>query len=130
MKDLCLAYHDERRFDGPSKSEADAVVSECPPYDASLRSGGHLVAQASLPPVASSITTRPRNGKARATEGPFAGTEEQVGGFFILEARDLNEAIRVASKHPAPLVGEHVAWGIEVRSIGMFEQPQQESMLR
>ena len=57
------------------------------------------------------------------TDGPFAETKEQVGGFFIIEARDLNEAIRVASKHPAALLGEQVGWGIEVRPIEMFDQP-------
>ena len=56
------------------------------------------------------------------TDGPFAETKEQVGGFFIIEAQDLEDAVRVASKHPAALLGEQAGWGIEVRPIEMFEQ--------
>jgi hypothetical protein len=55
------------------------------------------------------------------TDGPFVETKEQVGGFFIIEARDLNEAIRVASKHPAANIGEQAGWAIEVRPIEMYE---------
>lgn len=123
MKYLCLAYYDEKKFETLSKAEVEALVSQCPPHDASLRSSGHLVTQASLGPTRSSTTIRPRNGKPSVTDGPFAETKEQVGGFFIIEARDLNEAIRVASKHPAALLGEQVGWGIEVRPIEMFDQP-------
>ena len=123
MKYLCLAYYDEKKFGTLSKAEVEALVSQCPPHDASLRSSGHLVTQASLGPTRSSTTIRPRNGKPSVTDGPFAETKEQVGGFFIIEARDLNEAIRVASKHPAALLGEQVGWGIEVRPIEMFDQP-------
>jgi len=64
---------------------------------------------------------RPRNGKPSITDGPFIETKEQVGGFFIIEARDLNEAIRVAWKHPAANLGEQVGWGIEVRPIERYE---------
>jgi hypothetical protein len=69
------------------------------------------------------MTVRPRNGRVSITDGPFAETKEQVGGFFIVEAKDLNEAIRVASMHPAAHLGEQVGWGVEVRPIEGFEQP-------
>jgi hypothetical protein len=123
MKYLCLAYYDEEKFDALSKTELDAIVSQCPPHDEALRKSGHLVAQASLGPARASTTLRPRNGKVSMTDGPFAETKEQIGGFFIIEARDLNEAIQVASKHPAAHLGEQVGWGIEVRPIESFEQP-------
>lgn len=123
MKYLCLAYYDEKKFDALSKAELDAIVSQCPPCDEALRKSGHLIAQASLAPTQSSTTIRPRNGKPSVTDGPYAETKEQVGGFFIIEARDPNEAILVASKHPAARLGEHVGWGIEVRPIEGFEQP-------
>ncbi len=126
MKYLCLAYYDEAKFDALPKAELEAIVSRCPPHDEALRKSGHLIAQASLGPTRSSTTIRPRNGKPQVTDGPFAETKEQVGGFFIIEARDLNEAIRVASKHPAASLGERVGWGIEVRPIEMFEQPSSE----
>ena len=121
MRYLCLAYYDETAFDAMSKAEVEALVSQCPPYDEALRGSGHLVIQASLGSTRATTTVRPRNGKPLVTDGPFIETKEQVGGFFIIEARDLNEAIRVASKHPAANVGEQVGWAIEVRPIEAYE---------
>lgn len=121
MKYLCLAYYDEQAFEALPKPELDAIVSRCPRYDADLRASGHLVLQASLGASRASVSVRPRQGRPVVTDGPFAETKELVGGFFIIEARDLNEAIRVASKHPAAHLGERVGWGIEVRPIEGFE---------
>jgi hypothetical protein len=104
--------------------ELHAIVSRCPPYDTALRESGHLLVQASLGSARETTTVRPRNGKPAVTDGPFVETKEQVGGFFIIEARDLNEAIRVASKHPAANIGETVGWGIEVRPIEGYEQKE------
>ena len=117
MKYLCLAYYDESKFDALSKADLDAIVRECQPYDEALRTSGHLVSQSSLDAARSSTSLRPRNGRILVTDGPFAETTEQIGGFFIIEARDLNEAILVASKHPAANLNEHLGWGIEVRPI-------------
>jgi hypothetical protein len=122
MKYLCLAYYDVQRFGALSRDELNAIVSRCPPYDAALRESGHLLVQASLGSAQATTTVRPRNGKPSVTDGPFVETKEQVGGFFIIEARDLNEAIRVASKHPAAHLGETVGWGIEVRPMESYEQ--------
>jgi hypothetical protein len=121
MKYLCLAYYDEKAFAALSRAELDAIVSKCPPYDEALRNSGHLIVQASLGSPQATTTLRPRNGKPSVTDGPFVETKEQVGGFFIIEARDLNEAIRVASKHPAANLGERVGWSIEVRPIEGYE---------
>lgn len=121
MKYLCLAYYDVRKFDALSPAELDAIVSRCPAYDAALRDSGHLIVQASLGAPGATASVRPRNGKPSVTDGPFVETKEQVGGFFIIEARDLNEAIRVASKHPAANLGEQAGWGIEVRPIEGYE---------
>jgi hypothetical protein len=96
-------------------------VSQCRRYDEALRESGHLIVQASLGSPSASTTVRPRNGKPSVTDGPFIETKEQVGGFFLIEARDLNEAIRVAAKHPAANLGEQVGWGIEVRPIEGYE---------
>jgi hypothetical protein len=74
-------------------------------------------------PTRLATTVLPRNGRVSITGGPFVETEEQMGGFFIIEARDLNEAILATSKHPAAHLGEHVGWGIEVQPIEGFEQP-------
>ena len=117
MKYLCLAYYHEEKFDALSRGELDAIVSKCKAYDDELRSSGCLVVLASLQPPSSTTSLRPRRGKISITDGPFVETKEQVGGFFIIEATDLNEAILVASKHPAAHLGEDVGWGIEVRPI-------------
>ncbi|MCG6873530.1 MAG: YciI family protein [Betaproteobacteria bacterium] len=122
MKYLCLAYYDEKAFEAMSKPEVEALVSQCPPHDAALRASGHLIVQASLGASRESMCLRPRSGKVSITDGPFAETKELVGGFFIIEAKDLNEAIRVASMHPAAHLGETVGWGIEVRPVEFFQQ--------
>jgi hypothetical protein len=122
MKYLCLAYYDEKAFAALPEPEVDALVSRCPPHDAALRASGHLVVQASLGASRESVSLRPRGGKVTVIDGPFAETKELVGGFFIVEARDLNEAIRVASLHPAAQLGEQVGWGIEVRPIEFYQQ--------
>jgi hypothetical protein len=126
MKYLCLAYYDQTRFDALSKSEVDAIVGQCGPHDDALRDSGRLLASGCLQSADASIAVRPRNGKVSITDGPFTETKEQVGGFFIIEARDLNEAIEIASKHPAAHLGEQVGWGIEVRPMDQFDQPEGE----
>ena len=123
MKYFCFAYYDEDKFAALSQIEVRALVSQCPAHDAELRSSGQLIMQASLGPSSATTTVRPRNGKPFVTDGPFTETKELVGGFFIIEARDLNEAILVASKHPAAHLGEQVGWAIEVRPIEGCKPP-------
>ena len=117
MRYLCLAFYDEQKFQSLTPSDLDAIRRRCEPYDAALRESGHLVLSACLQPARASAVVRPRNGKPSITDGPFAETKEQVGGLFVIEARDLNEALLVASKHPAALMNEQLGWGIEVRAI-------------
>jgi hypothetical protein len=114
---LCLAYYAEQKFDTLSQADLEAIKAKCLPHDEELAQSGHLRLTGSLQPTRSSTTLRPRNGRVSITDGPFVETKEQIGGFFIIEARDLNEAIRVASKHPAALMNEHLGWGVEVRPI-------------
>jgi len=121
VKYLCLAYYDERAFDALSKAELDALVSKCAAYDGALRESGRLVVQASLGSPRTSTVLRPRNEKPSITDGPFIETKEQVGGFFIIEAEDLDEAIRVASKHPAANIGGEVGWAVEIRPVEGYE---------
>ena len=122
MKYLCLAYYDENKFNTLPKPEVDELVSQCKSHDEELHDSGHLILVASLASSHSSASIRPKGGEPTLTDGPFAETKEQLGAFFIIDASDLNEAIRVASKHPAAHLGEHVGWGIEVRPIEFFEQ--------
>jgi len=123
MKYLCLAYYDEAKFTALPKAELDALVSDCQSRDQDLRDSGQLELVASLAEPRSATILRPRHGSTTITDGPFAETKEQLGAFFIIEAHDLNDAIRVASKHPAAQLGEHVGWCIEVRQIEYFDQP-------
>ncbi len=105
MKYLCLVYMDEKT--------RDAVPdSECMAYGESIRKSGHCVAAEALQPVHTATTVRVRNGNASVTDGPFAETKEQLAGFYLIDARDLNEAIQVAAKIPPARVGS-----IEVRPV-------------
>ena len=112
MKYLCLVYIDEKNLDALSKSELDALIDESLAYDEVLRKSGHYIASDALQPVQTATTIRIRNGKAFTTDGPFAETKEQLGGFFLIAASDLNDAIRVASKIPPARLGCIEVWPI------------------
>ena len=112
MKYLLLCCHEEKKLDSMSKSECVAVMEETMAYCEELKKSGHLIAVEQLEPVQTAMTVRVRNGKASVTDGPFAETKEQVGGFFLIDARDLNEAIHVASKFPSARFGS-----LEVRPV-------------
>ena len=122
MKYLCLAYYDVKAMAATPKAELDAVVSQCPAHDAALRASGRLVAQASLGAPERARVVRPRKGKATVTDGPFTESKELVGGFFLLEASDMDEAVRVASLHPAAELGETMGWGIEIWPLDSYEE--------
>lgn len=123
MKYLCLAYGNEEKFESLSKSDLEDLGAKCKTHDEDLHRGGHLVLIGSLQPSRATTTLRPRNGRTSVLDGPYAETREQVGGFFILEARDLNEAIAVASRHPAARLGEDLGCVLEVRPIDFWEEP-------
>jgi hypothetical protein len=112
MKYLCMVYVDEKTLGALTASEYDALVAEALAYDQELRQSGHFIVAQALQPVQTATSVRIRNGKLSATDGPFVETKEQLGGFILIEARDLNEAIRLASKIPPGRLG-----GVEVRPI-------------
>lgn len=109
MKYLCLVYSDERRLHSLPESPED---DECQAYADSVADSGRMLAAEALEPVASAVTVRVREGRHTVTDGPFAETKEQLAGFYLIEARDLNEAIRVAAGIPAARVGS-----VEVRPV-------------
>ncbi len=123
MKYLCLGYYDADTFDTLSAEEQEAIARECQPFDATLHESGQLVAVASLR-YREAVTLRPRNGKPSRIDGPFAEAKEVIGSFFIIEADDLDDAIRVAVLHPAANWGEHLGFAIEVRPIEFLEPMQ------
>ncbi len=115
MKYLCLIYDEEKKMAGMSKSEGDAFMGEYGAFTASVKSSGHYLGGEALQPVQTATTIRSRNGKVSTTDGPFAETKEQLGGYYLIEAKDLNEAIQVASRIPSVKTGS-----IEVRPIMTF----------
>ena len=112
MRYLCLVAIDEKKLEAMSQSESDALDAESLAYDDTLRKSGHFIAAQALQPVRNATTLRVQRGKVLVTDGPFIETHEQIGGFILIEAQDLNEAIQLASKIPAIRLG-----GIEVRPI-------------
>lgn len=121
MKYLCLGYYDPAKFDTLSETEGAAIAKECQRYDEDLHKSGHLVSVASLA-HRTAATLRPKNGRPAVTDGPFTEAKEAVGAFFIIEAKDMDEAIRVAGLHPAANWGEHLGFAVEVRPIETFQE--------
>lgn len=120
MKYLCLAYYDPERMGAMAPAELTAMVSQCPPRDAQLKASGRLLVSASLGGPEAAISLRPTGGQPRVIDGPFAESKELVGGFFIIEAADRDEAVRIASLHPAATLGQQAGWGIELHPIGRY----------
>jgi hypothetical protein len=119
MKYLCLIYEDEKRWMNLSKEQGDAILGEYFAFTEGVQKSGHFLGGEALQPTQSATTIRVRNGKISTTDGPFAETKEQLGGYYLIEAKDLNDAIKVATKIPAVRNGS-----IEVRPVMEFDQPQ------
>ena len=115
MKYLCLIYDDEKKWETMSKAEADAYMGEYFAFTEGIKGSGHYIGGNALQPVQTATTVRSRNGKLSTTDGPFAETKEQLGGYYLIEARDLNDALQVAQKIPSVRTGS-----IEVRPIQEF----------
>lgn len=105
MKYICLGFIDPNKFASWSEAERQAMMDECFTYDDVLRGNGHMVGGEALQPPDTAATLRWTNGKVNVTDGPFAETKEQLGGIMFLEARDLNHAIELISKHPGVKFG-------------------------
>ncbi len=109
MKYLCLVYSNEQFLHSLPQSPKDA---ECMAYASQVAASGRMLAAEALQPVATATTVRLRNGQLLLSDGPFAETKEQLAGFYLVEARDLNEALQLAAGIPAARVGS-----VEVRPI-------------
>jgi hypothetical protein len=112
MKYLCLVYQEEKKLDALPQHELDALVGNCIAWTLELEKSGHHVISAGLQSFRTAKTVRERNGKLSITDGPFAETKEYLGGFTLLDATNLNEAIKFASRLPAARLGS-----VEVRPI-------------
>jgi hypothetical protein len=112
MKYLCLIYDEEAKFGSMSKAEMDALMGEYFAFTRDIRDSGHYLGGNDLQPTSHATTVRVRNGRMSTTDGPFAETKEQLGGYYLIEAKDLNEAIQIAGRIPSAKRGS-----IEVRPI-------------
>jgi hypothetical protein len=112
MRYLCLIYENETAWEALPPAESEAIMNEYFQFTDDIRKNGKYVAGEALQPTASATTVRVRNGKVSTTDGPFAETKEQLGGFYLIEATDLNDAIQVASRIPSARLGS-----IEIRPV-------------
>ena len=112
MKYLCLIYDQEAKWATMSKAESDAIYAEYGAFTNSIKESGHYIGGNPLQPTHTGTTVRVRNGKISTTDGPFAETKEQLGGYYLIEAKDLNEALQIGSRIPSARSGS-----IEVRPV-------------
>lgn len=112
MKYLCLIYENEKLWESMAKEDSEKVFGEYFAFNEEAGKSGHLLGGHALQPTQTATTVRVRDGKATATDGPFAETKEQLGGYYLIEARDLNDAIQVAGRIPGARLG-----CVEVRPI-------------
>jgi hypothetical protein len=112
MKYLCLIYGSEKEWEALPKETTDAIHAEYFVFGNDIKASGQYIAGHALQSTQTATTVRMRHGKMSATDGPFAETKEQLGGFYLIQAKDLNEAIQVASRIPSARTGS-----IEVRPI-------------
>ena len=105
MKYICLGYIEDKKWETLPESERNAMMDECLAYDDVLRKSGHFAGGEALDSPRNATTLRWVNGKVSVTDGPYAETKEQLGGILVLEARDLNHAIQLMSRHPGVKAG-------------------------
>jgi hypothetical protein len=105
MKFICLGYMEESKWDEMPERDRTALMDRCFAYDDELRRGGHFLGGEALQSIRNAATLRYRQGKVAITDGPYAEIKEQLGGFLVLEARDLNHAIQLMSRHPGVRCG-------------------------
>lgn len=121
MKYLCLVYYDESIINNMTSAEWQSLNVECENCGASLRDSGKMIGGNALHPSTTATSLRIRDGKPVITDGPFAETKEQLAGFYLLDARDLNEAIQLASKIPPARIGT-----IEIRPVRELDSSKDE----
>jgi hypothetical protein len=125
VKYICLGYIQPGKFEHMTDNERHAMLDECFDYDDNLRANGHFAAGEALQPPGCAMTLYWKNGKVAVTDGPYAETKEQLGGILVLEARDLNHAVQLISKHPGVKYGP---W--EIRPAADLNDMIRESELR
>lgn len=120
MKYLGLAYFTPDKFAAMSPGDVEALVSQCPALDEKMRATGKVLVSASLGDLEGWRTLRPQAGKTQVSDGPYTESKEVVGGLFIIEADSHDEALRIASMHPAATLGEAGGWAVELIPIDFY----------
>ncbi|KGQ19280.1 hypothetical protein LF41_2926 [Lysobacter dokdonensis DS-58] len=120
MKYLGLAYFTPDKFAAMSPDDVKALVGQCPALDEKMRATGKVLVSASLGDLEGWRTLRPRSGRTQVSDGPYTESKEVVGGLFIIEADDPDEALRVASMHPAAKLGEEGGWAVELIPLDFY----------
>ncbi len=120
MRYACLIYYDPKELFGGAP-EANAALAECEGHDEVLKKTGNFVLGEALEMPESAITVRMRDGRMSTTDGPFMESKEMLGGIVVIDASDLNEAVRLASGHPLAAIG-----AVEVRPVVDFSEPRPE----
>jgi hypothetical protein len=115
MKYLCLIYENEQNWSHYTKNQGDSMMAEYGSFTQDIQKSGHMIGGEALQPTHTATTVRVRNGKVSTTDGPFAETKEQLGGYYLIEGKDLNDAIQVAARIPGAKTGS-----VEVRPIMVF----------
>jgi hypothetical protein len=105
MKYVCLGFIDEAKFTDIPQEDGQRMMEECFAYDDELRRGGHFLGGEALDSARNAVTLRMKDGEIEVTDGPYVETKEALGGILLLEARDLNHAISLMSKHPGVRMG-------------------------
>ncbi|HEX6997869.1 MAG TPA: YciI family protein [Gammaproteobacteria bacterium] len=118
MKYACLVYYREAEIGQMSPSDWHALNLRCVAFGKQITASGHRLGGGALEPTSTATTVRVRNGKVTATDGPFAETKEQLAGFYLIDAKDLDEAIEVASRIPPAQLGS-----IEIRPVRELPRP-------
>jgi len=120
MKYVGLAYFTPEKFAAMAPDDVKALVSQCPALDEKMRASGKMLVSASLGDLEGWRTLRPRGGKTQVTDGPYTESKEVVGGLFLIEADSLDEALRIASMHPAAQLGEEGEWAVELIPLDFY----------
>jgi hypothetical protein len=117
MQYICLIYGDEQSFEGMGDEDRNQVMADYMAFTESIGKSGNLVAGDALQPTTTATTVRVRNGETLVTDGPFAETKEQLGGYYVIDAKDADEALAIAARIPGAQHGS-----IEVRPVVVFEE--------
>lgn len=120
MKYLGLAYFTPEKMTAMTPDEVNALVSQCPALDEKMRATGKVRVSASLGDLEGWRALLPRDGKTQVVDGPYTESKEMVGGLFIIDADTHDEALRIASMHPAATLGAQAGWAVELIPIDFY----------